>query len=341
MTIDVQGSSPSVADVAVVTEGAAREIKLERLHYGKLAAGADLSIPADEGYGVTRRSLGLDPAFDGALSPPRLIGTRRLNRDLVDEAARRRGFLLARAAPDWPGAGEPPLALLRARFRHEDGDNGQGRLYQQSAVWLADFATLATPSRRIAAARRRGTRGASGSRRGKRGGSVGLPAAHAPPSLAAKSRAGGRNRDPARRADASRANGGRLPRHLRRAVAILKARRSFSRRSAPRCGNCRETIRAGAISSFYRDCASAFPACACVFCRPIAERRIRTLSRNEQMAPADVYPQIPMLPSRPARTFGFPTSPIAHVISACRIPSGSPRSHRPLSAPVEPRIAAH
>ena len=120
--------------------GGRAEIVLERLHYGKLAAGADLSIPADEGYGVTRRSLGLDPAFDGALSPPRLIGTRRLNRDLVDEAARRRGFLLARAAPDWPGAGEPPLALLRARFRHEDGDNGQGRLYQQSAVWLADFA---------------------------------------------------------------------------------------------------------------------------------------------------------------------------------------------------------
>ena len=150
---DGQGSSPPVAGVAVVTKGAARDVRtrvgpfggpaeivLERLHYGKLAAGADLSIPADEGYGVTRRSSGLDPAFDGALSPPRLIGARRLNRDLVDEAAWRRGFLLARAAPDWPGAGEPPLALLRARFRHEDGDKGQGRLYQQSAVWLADFA---------------------------------------------------------------------------------------------------------------------------------------------------------------------------------------------------------
>jgi hypothetical protein len=65
---------------------------------------------------------------------------RRLNRDLVDPAAEARGFLLARSAPNWPGAGEPPLALLRARFRHEDGERGQGRLYQQSAVWLADFA---------------------------------------------------------------------------------------------------------------------------------------------------------------------------------------------------------
>jgi len=119
--------------------GGPAEIVLERLHYGKLAAGADLSIPADEGYCVTRRSSGLDPAFDSALSPARLIGARRLNRDLVDPAAEARGFLLARSAPNWPGAGQPPLALLRARFRHEDGEQGQGRLYQQSAVWLADF----------------------------------------------------------------------------------------------------------------------------------------------------------------------------------------------------------
>ena len=96
--------------------GGLAEIVLERLHYGKLAAGADLSIPADEGYGVTRRSLGLDPAFDGALSPPRLIGTRRLNRDLVDEAARRRGFLLARAAPDWPGRGRAAAGAAPRAF---------------------------------------------------------------------------------------------------------------------------------------------------------------------------------------------------------------------------------
>ncbi|MGA8169815.1 MAG: hypothetical protein WB816_03100, partial [Methylocystis sp.] len=112
--------------------GGPAEILLERLHYGKLAAGADLSIPADEGYGVTRRGAGLDPALDAALSPPRLIGTRRLNRDLIDATAWERGFLLARAAPDWPGVEEPPLALLRARFRREDGDKGRGRLYQQS-----------------------------------------------------------------------------------------------------------------------------------------------------------------------------------------------------------------
>ncbi len=117
----------------------ANEILLERLHYGKLARGADLSISVREGYGVTRRSRGLNPSFDGALSPARLIETRRVEPDLIDPQAQAHGCLLARAAPHWPNEGPPPLALLRVRFRHEDGDKGQGRLYQQSAVWICDF----------------------------------------------------------------------------------------------------------------------------------------------------------------------------------------------------------
>lgn len=115
------------------------EVVLERLHYGKLAHGVDLAIPADEGYGVTRRGRALDPALDRALSPAKLVGARRLERDLVDPAAAERGFLLARSIPEWPYAAEPPLTFLRSRFRHEDGERGQGRLYQQSAVWVADF----------------------------------------------------------------------------------------------------------------------------------------------------------------------------------------------------------
>jgi hypothetical protein len=117
----------------------ATEILLERLHYGKLAEGRELSIPANEGYGVTRRSRGLAPDLDGVLSPPRLIGARRVEPDLIDPAARARGSLLARVLPHWPSGGVPPLALLRSRFRHEDGDDGRGRLYQQSAVWLCGF----------------------------------------------------------------------------------------------------------------------------------------------------------------------------------------------------------
>ncbi len=116
------------------------EICLERLHYGKLACGPGLSIPAREGYGVTRRSRGLDPSCDAALSPPRLLGVRRLEPELIDQQAQARGCLVARAAPQWPDGAAAPLALLRTRFRHEDGDGGQGRLYQQSAIWLCDFA---------------------------------------------------------------------------------------------------------------------------------------------------------------------------------------------------------
>ncbi len=112
---------------------------LELLHYGKLAHGADLAIPADEGYGVTRRGRALDPGLDRALSPAKLAGARRLERDLVDPAAAARGFLLARSIPEWPRATEPPVTFLRSRFRHEDGERGRGRLYQQSAVWVVDF----------------------------------------------------------------------------------------------------------------------------------------------------------------------------------------------------------
>jgi hypothetical protein len=118
----------------------AEEIRLERLHYGKLASGPELSISPRQGYGVTRRSLGLDPSCDAALSPPRLMEVRRLEPELIDDQAQARGCFVARSAPHWPGGDDAPLALLRTRFRREDGDSGQGRLYQQSAVWLCDFA---------------------------------------------------------------------------------------------------------------------------------------------------------------------------------------------------------
>ncbi len=109
----------------------AAEIFLWRLHYGKLAASRDGRIPARESYGVTRRSQGLTEDDDSLLSPPRLIGLRRLEPELVDEEARRAGCLVVRC----DGA---RTSFLRARFRPEDGENGHSRLYQQSAVWIAD-----------------------------------------------------------------------------------------------------------------------------------------------------------------------------------------------------------
>lgn len=115
------------------------EFFIERLNYGKLAIDDDFRIPSSEGYGVTRRSRGLDPARDRALLPPRLMDVRRFDPEHLDEKAQAKGCLLARVAPDWPAGSAPPVTLMRARFRPEDGERGRGRLYQQSAVWVADF----------------------------------------------------------------------------------------------------------------------------------------------------------------------------------------------------------
>lgn len=108
------------------------EISVERLHYGKLASGETLSVPPSEGYGVTLRSRNLRPADDRLFSPPRLMALRRVEPDLVDPAARLRGSLVARVSPE-PNSAR--AVFLRSRFRPEDGEGGNGRLYQQSAVW--------------------------------------------------------------------------------------------------------------------------------------------------------------------------------------------------------------
>jgi len=126
----VPQSSRADADGAI-------DIHIERLNYGKLAEGAGRRIPSSEGYGVTRRSRGLDPAFDRAFLPPTLMSAPRFVPEHVDAALTRKGALIVRAAPDWPG--DAPLVMLRARFRSEDGENREGRLYQQSAVWATDF----------------------------------------------------------------------------------------------------------------------------------------------------------------------------------------------------------
>lgn len=104
-------------------------ISIHRLHYGKLAEGEDRRVTASAGYAITRRSAGLDPAWDSYLSPPRLAGLRRFEPDAIDIDARASGCFLARAV----GAG---VVFMRARFRPEDGERGAGRLHQQAAMWL-------------------------------------------------------------------------------------------------------------------------------------------------------------------------------------------------------------
>jgi hypothetical protein len=107
-------------------------LSFHRLHYGKLAEGADRRVPASAGYAITRRSQGLDPAWDPFLSPLRLTELRRFEPDAIDIDARGAGCLVARAV----GA---CMVFMRARFRPEDGEQGVGRLHQQSAMWLGSL----------------------------------------------------------------------------------------------------------------------------------------------------------------------------------------------------------
>jgi hypothetical protein len=104
-------------------------ISFHRLHYGKLAEGDDRRIAASAGYAITRRSAGLDAAWDSWLMPPRLAELRRFEPDAIDIDARATGCFLARVV----GEG---VVFMRARFRPEDGERGAGRLHQQASMWL-------------------------------------------------------------------------------------------------------------------------------------------------------------------------------------------------------------
>jgi hypothetical protein len=110
-------------------EGETSVISFHRLHYGKLAEGEDRRVTASAGYAITRRSAGLDPAWDSWLSPPRLTELRRFEPDAIDIDARGAGCFVARTV----GKG---VVFMRARFRPEDGERGAGRLHQQAAMWL-------------------------------------------------------------------------------------------------------------------------------------------------------------------------------------------------------------
>jgi hypothetical protein len=104
-------------------------VTLYRMHYGKLAEGEERRVAPSSGYAITRRTQGLDPAWDSHLSPLRLTGLRRFEPDAIDLDARGDGCLVARAIGD-------SMVFMRARFRPEDGERGFGRLHQQSTIWV-------------------------------------------------------------------------------------------------------------------------------------------------------------------------------------------------------------
>lgn len=106
-------------------------ISFHRLHYGKLAEGEERRVVPSAGYAITRRSVGLDPAWDCHFSPLRLIGLRRFEPDAIDIDARQTGCLVARTVGDC-------MVFMRARFRPEDGECGFGRLHQQAAIWVGE-----------------------------------------------------------------------------------------------------------------------------------------------------------------------------------------------------------
>jgi hypothetical protein len=107
------------------------EIEIEHLNYGKLVVGPNGRVPSSEGYGVTRRSKGLSQFPDTTFLPPRLLDIKKFERDFIDEAARKEGCLLLRTVRD-----VAKVVIMRARFRSEDGEDGTGRPYQQTAIWV-------------------------------------------------------------------------------------------------------------------------------------------------------------------------------------------------------------
>ncbi len=123
-------SSPVSANTSTAVEAA---IDIRRLHYGKLVDATTGAVPSQSGYEVTRRSFDLDPSLVGHLSPARLIGRRRFDPDAIETSALRSGCFVARTTA------YDATALMRARFRPEDGENGGARRHQQSSVWVVAF----------------------------------------------------------------------------------------------------------------------------------------------------------------------------------------------------------
>lgn len=106
-------------------------VTIEFLNYGKLTVGSDHRVPSSEGYGVTRRSRGLANTPEVMFLPAALLGIKKFDRDMIDEAARKQGGFLMRTVTN----GIARVVITRSRFRPEDGEEGGGRMYQQTAVW--------------------------------------------------------------------------------------------------------------------------------------------------------------------------------------------------------------
>jgi hypothetical protein len=135
MTCGVDDSESDIAmasanQLATATLSSQPSVVVEHLNYGKLVANDD-RVPASQGFGVTRRSNGLDASDDGSLHVSTLLDLPGFTPDLIDPSAARHGILVVR----WLQGNPPRVAIIRARFRPEDGETAASRLYQQAVIW--------------------------------------------------------------------------------------------------------------------------------------------------------------------------------------------------------------
>jgi hypothetical protein len=116
------------------TMAGAAEALIEHLHFGKLVTDEG-RVPNAQGYAVTRRSKNLDADDEVLLSLSTLLEVRPFAPDLIDPSASE-GILVVRwlaALKDRPAR----VAIIRARFRPEDGKGAGGRPHEQAAIWIA------------------------------------------------------------------------------------------------------------------------------------------------------------------------------------------------------------
>src|SRR5437868_14876334 len=96
-------------------------IEVEHLNYGKLVS-TERGPVSSEGYGVTRRSSGVDPASVSDLRLNALLDVSMFDTEMIDAGMAAEGLLFVRTSPGASGAFSNRTVLVRARFRPENGD---------------------------------------------------------------------------------------------------------------------------------------------------------------------------------------------------------------------------
>jgi hypothetical protein len=100
-------------------------VRVEELHYGKLAVTPTGHVPMGEGYSTTYRTSGF--LHPDRVLPTRLLDGAFLQPDHIEEPFRRTGALFFRLVDE-------TLVAMRARYRPEAGEGQPGRTYLQASI---------------------------------------------------------------------------------------------------------------------------------------------------------------------------------------------------------------